>query len=209
MDKKQKRLSLTAIKQKLLFMPKICEVRQVYIKKEAITLYKLFNNKIHRASKEIKKNFMYNNIYEMLIYLEIALLNHSHKGYYKYNLFSLLCNPCFLLYIHYLLKKEKPNNNDTNIGKFRLSTILSLSTKIALKTYIPKPIHKIFISKADGKMRPLGISSDYDKVLQKAIIIFLEPIFEKKFLKCSHSFLKKKNCHSCLSQIYYNWTGTK
>lgn len=48
-----------------------------------------------------------------------------------------------------------------------------------------------------------------DKIVQKAILIFLEPIFEREFLKCSHGFRKHKSCHSCLNQIYYNWTDIK
>lgn len=55
----------------------------------------------------------------------------------------------------------------------------------------------------------LNIASSLDKIVQKAILVFLEPVFDKQFLDCSHGFRKNKNCHTCLRQIYYTWTGTR
>jgi group II intron reverse transcriptase/maturase len=209
-DESRKGTGLAATEQRLLVGPTICEVRQTYIKKEADSLFNVFNNKINRASKKVQEKFTYNNIYCMFISLELALKNHSHKGYYKYNLFELLCNPCFLLYCYSQLKRGKSGGlDDVPIENVTLPAILSLSDKLAFKMYKPAPVRRVFIPKANGKMRPLGIASGMDKIVQKAILIFLEPVFEKEFLKCSHGFRKNKSCHSCLSQIYYNWTGTK
>ena len=205
-----KEQSLAVVEQRLLDGPTICEVRQTYIKKETDSLFNVFSNKIQRASKKVQEKFTYDNIYSMFISLELALKNHSHTGYYKYNLFDLFCNPCFLLYCYTQLKRGKSGGlDDILIENVTLPAILSLSEKLASKTYKPAPVRKIFIPKSNGKMRPLGISSALDKIVQKAILIFLEPVFEKEFLKCSHGFRKNKSCHSCLSQIYYNWTGTK
>ena len=202
--------SLVATEQRLLVGPTICKVRQTYIKKEADLLFNVFSNKINRASKKVQEKFTYDNIYCMFISLELALKNHSQKGYYKYNLFELLCNPCFLLYCYSQLKRGKSGGfDDVPIENITLHVILSLSDKLSFKTYKPAPVRRVFIPKANGKMRPLGIASGIDKIVQKAILIFLEPVFEKEFLKCSHGFRKNKNCHSCLSHIYYNWTETK
>lgn len=210
MDKSHKEKSLAVIEQRLLDGPTICEVRQTYIKKETDLLFNVFSNKISRASKKVQREFTYDNIYFMFISLELALQNHSHTGYYKYNLFDLFCNPCFLLYCYTQLKRGKSGGFDgISIENVTLPAILSLSDKLAPKTYKPAPVRRIFIPKSNGKMRPLGISSALDKIVQKAVLIFLEPVFEKEFLKCSYGFRKNKSCHSCLSQIYYNWTGTK
>lgn len=52
-------------------------------------------------------------------------------------------------------------------------------------------------------MRPLGIASTQDKIIQKAILVLLEPIFEPEFEKVSHGFRKGRSCHSALEHIYY------
>lgn len=209
-DKNWKIWSFVTLESKLLLVSTICEMRQMYLKKRVGSLLKLFNNKTHKVSKKIQENFTYDNIYYMFISLEFALKNRSCKGYCKYHLFELFCNPCFLFYCYSQLKiKELGVSSNTIIENVALPTILLLSIKLASRVYKPKPIRKVFIPKSDGKMRPLTIPSNIDKIVQKAIFIFLDPIFEKQFLKCSYGFWKNRNCHNCLSHIYYNWTRIK
>lgn len=58
------------------------------------------------------------------------------------------------------------------------------------------------IPKSNGKMRPLGIGSPREKIVQKGLHAILEAIFEQKFLKTSHGFRKNKSVHSALLDIY-------
>ena len=111
-DEGRKRLSFVVSEHKLLLAPTICEVRQTYLKKESESLFKLFDNKIYRASKKVQESFTIDNIFNMLLSLEYTLSNHSHTGYYKYNLQDLFCNPCFLLYCYFQLKKKKEGVDD-------------------------------------------------------------------------------------------------
>lgn len=55
-------------------------------------------------------------------------------------------------------------------------------------------------------MRPLGIPSVRDKVIQKAAAILLQVIYEPEFLSCSHGFRPKCSTHTALEQIS-KWTG--
>jgi len=69
----------------------------------------------------------------------------------------------------------------------------------------PTPVKRVNIPKLDGGMRPLGIASQRDKVIQAAILIQLEPVLESIFLDCSYGGRPNKNCHHALKSIKTKW----
>ena len=82
--------------------------------------------------------------------------------------------------------------------------LLELGSELAQKRYGTGAVRRVYIPKGNGKLRPLGIPNLRDRVVQTAVVLILEPIFESDFLDCSYGFRPGRSAHDALEVIRQN-----
>jgi group II intron reverse transcriptase/maturase len=89
------------------------------------------------------------------------------------------------------------------------SNIEDLVLRLKNKAYKPLPTRRVFIPKQNGKMRPLGIVSYEDKIVQLALKKVLEAVYEPRFLNCMYGFRPKRGCHEAVKDVYQHLSHGK
>jgi len=79
--------------------------------------------------------------------------------------------------------------------------LLDLQDRIHRGSYHPHPVRRVHIPKGDGRSRPLGIPSLEDKIVQQAVRMVLEPIYETMFIGFSYGFRRERSAHDALDAL--------
>lgn len=82
-----------------------------------------------------------------------------------------------------------------------------LQVQLRTHRYHPNRVRRCYIPKPDGRQRPLGIPTLTDRVVQMAVTLVIEPIFEADFQDCSYGFRPKRSAHDAHDVIRYRIRG--
>lgn len=90
-----------------------------------------------------------------------------------------------------------------------LAKIDAIIEALRFERYRWTPVRRTYIPKRGGNLRPLGVPTWSDKLLQEAIRLVLEAYYEPQFSDCSHGFRPKRGCHTALRHVVRRGKGTK
>ena len=143
-----------------------------------------------------------------------SLAKHSCEPDYKFErLYRLLFNEqmYFVAYQRIYAKEGNMTKgaDNCNIDNMSISRIERLIESLKDESYQPTPSKRVYIPKKNGKMRPLGIPTFNDKLLQEVVRMILEAIYEGSFDSNSHGFRPKRSCHTALRQIQKTFNGAR
>ena len=134
-----------------------------------------------------------------------SLQEHSAHSNYTYDrLYRNLFNREFFLQAYQNIYANQGNMTAGTDGKtidaMSLERIDRLIEALKDESYQPNPSRRTYIPKKNGKLRPLGIPSIDDKLVQEVVHMLLEAVYENSFEDTSHGFRPNKSCHTALRQ---------
>lgn len=136
---------------------------------------------------------------------------NSYKGKYT-GLIDIVGDPNTLISAYEFIKSKLGNMTSAadheTLDGIRESWLFNMATMLKNGSFKFKTTRRVNISKPNKQVkRPLTIDNPRDKIVQQAIRMVLEQIFEPEFSPTSHGFRKSKGCHSALEQIKKSWAG--
>ncbi len=126
------------------------------------------------------------------------------------DLYNLVYDPAFLVVAWTRVRSNKgarsagvdgvaPRDLDASAGKL----LEGLRAQLKGRQFVPTRVREKTIPKAGGKVRRLGIATAPDRVVQAALKLVLEPIFEADFKPCSYGFRPKRRAQDAIAEIHY------
>jgi group II intron reverse transcriptase/maturase len=143
-------------------------------------------------------------------------LHEKAKAEPKYRFYSLYDKMYRMEVLAEAYRKAKANRGVSGVDnetfedvekKGVIEYLTELRLEMKERRYVPKPVRRVYIPKANGKERPLGIPTIRDRIVQTAFLLILEPIFEADFADSSFGFRPQKSAHDAVREIYkyLNW----
>src|SRR6266480_6373549 len=147
--------------------------------------------------------------------LEYLRKINTNRQWINEDLYRLLYKPDLYILAYERLKSRPgnmtPGTDGETLDGFSMETIQTIIQEMRTEQFRFKPVRTTFIPKANGKMRRLGIPCVRDKVVQEAMRLILEAIYDSPhgpyFQETSHGFRPNRSCHTALREFRGKWTA--
>lgn len=141
-----------------------------------------------------------------------VLRERGRRGLPLGELYRQLFNPQLYLLAYGRIYSNKgamtPGPDAETADGMTLGKIERIIDALRHERYRFRPVRRRYIPKKDGKQRALGLPSWSDKLLGEVIRLLLEAYYEPQFSDRSHGYRPGRGCHTALSEVAVNWTGT-
>jgi len=150
-----------------------------------------------RRSKENIRNF------QKKIYRKAK----QEKDFKFYSLYDKVCK---LEYLEESYRRVRKNAGSPGVDGLNFETIeqnglddylKEIQQELRTNKYKPSPVKRVYITKANGKLRPLGIPTIKDRIVQMSVKLVIEPIYEARFENNSYGFRPKRSAKDAIQQI--------
>jgi retron-type reverse transcriptase len=112
----------------------------------------------------------------------------------------------FLREAYRLTRKDKAPGVDKVTGKEYArhldENLTDLHNRLRTGSYVAPPVERVWVEKDAGSDRPIGKPTFEDKIVQRAVVMLLEAIYEQDFYDFSHGFRKGHNQHQALNELW-------
>ena len=128
------------------------------------------------------------------------------------DLYNLVCDPAFLT----MAWERVAGNKGARTPGVDRATVAHITSGMGVeaflrqvrdelksRTFQPVPVRQVMIPKASGKLRKLGIPTVTDRVVQAALMLVLEPVFEADFQPCSYGFRPNRRAADAIAEIHH------
>ena len=134
------------------------------------------------------------------------------RGLPVHDLYRQLWNPNLYLMAYGRIARNDgaltPGATPETADGMMMEKIEAIIEALRFERYRWTPARRVYIPKANGKRRPLGLPTWSDKVLQEVMRLLLEAYYEPQFSDQSHGFRPTRGCHTAFTEITRTWTGT-
>jgi RNA-directed DNA polymerase len=136
----------------------------------------------------------------------VSALGNGVKGGRWFSLIDKLWSPATLLLAWTKVKSKggAAGVDGQSLERFAARSdeyLAELSSALREGSYRPQPVRRVDIPKDNGGLRPLGIPAVKDRIVQTAMKLVIEPIFEVEFLEGSYGFRPGRGCHDALREV--------